>query len=111
MGQEGLLMGLYGGVYKGVVTNASDPEDLGRLKAQVPQLLGNLETDWAWPAQPRIAGIVPLVPGDPVWIIFEGGNTHHPVWLGTWRRVGDQPPLAPESPESDETLTWMIVSP
>lgn len=101
----------YGGLYRGLVTNTADPEGLGRLKAQVPQLLGQEETDWAWPAQPNIGGITPLVAGDPVWIIFEGGNTHHPVWLGTWRKVGALPaPALPVAP-SDETLVWMVVSP
>lgn len=101
----------YGGVYRGLVTNTADPEALGRLKAQVPQLLGQEETDWAWPSQPNIGGVVPLIPGDPVWIIFEGGNTHHPVWLGTWRKVGAPPaPALPVAP-SDETLVWMVVNP
>ena len=39
------------GLYKGLVTNNTDPEGLNRLKAIVPQVFGDstTETDWAWP--------------------------------------------------------------
>jgi type VI secretion system (T6SS) baseplate-like injector VgrG len=84
----------YNGTYRGVVTNNADPENLGRLKTQVPQVLGTVQTEWAWPASPNIAGIPPLAIGDPVWVAFEGGSLEHPIWLGTWTKVGqDLPPL------------------
>lgn len=104
---------MYPSIYKGVVTQTADPEGLGRLKAQVPQLFGPQETDWAWPAQPNIRSIVSLEPGDPVWIMFESGDPAHPVWLGTWLKTGATPPLlpVPPPPPSDETLVWMVVNP
>jgi hypothetical protein len=39
------------GIYKGIVTNNTDPEVCNRLKALVPQVFGDdvTETDWAWP--------------------------------------------------------------
>jgi hypothetical protein len=98
------------GIYKGVVTQVDDPENLGRIKAQIPQVLGQSESDWAWPAQPNIAGITPLDPGDPVWVIFEGGDPHYPVWLGTWMKVGTALPPLPdvEAELEDENIThWM----
>lgn len=98
------------GVYRALVTQTADPEGLGRIRAQVPQVLGNQETDWAWPSQPNIAGIVGLDPGDPVWIMFEGGDIAHPVWVGTWGRTGTTAPPLPVAP-SDETLVWMLVNP
>lgn len=76
----------YEGIYRGVVTNAGDPENLGRLRARVPQILGEAETDWAWPVQPNITGIATLHVGDPVWVAFEAGELEHPLWLGTWDR-------------------------
>lgn len=72
------------GLWRGRVTNAADPEGLGRLRAQVPAVLGQLETDWAWPVTPNIRGIASLEHGDPVWIAFEGGEVRRPVWMGTW---------------------------
>jgi len=72
------------GIYRGVVTNTADPEGLGRLKVQVPQVLGAIQTEWAWPVSPNLAGITPLDIGDPVWVAFEGGDLDHPIWLGTW---------------------------
>lgn len=105
------------GVFKGVVTRTADPEGLGRLKAQVPQIFGPLETEWAWPAVPNIRGVAPLKPGDPVWITFEGGDTNKPVWIGTWAKVGSELDDLPGGgggggdDMTDDTLTWMIVAP
>ena len=98
------------GIYKGVVTQTTDPEGLGRLKAQVPQVFGPQETDWAWPAQPNLASLPALSAGDPVWIMFEGGDPNHPVWVGTWQKIGGSYPSLPVPP-SDETLVWMVVNP
>ncbi|HET7110114.1 MAG TPA: phage baseplate assembly protein V [Gemmatimonadales bacterium] len=85
------------GVFRGTVTTSADPEELGRLKAVVPQVFGQLETEWAWPAQPNVSDIQPLDPGDPVWIMFEAGDLHKPVWLGTWMKVGAVLPPPPGS--------------
>jgi hypothetical protein len=109
MGQESLLMDFYG-VYKGMATQTADPEGLGRLKAQVPQVLGNEETDWAWPAQPNIAGVPALQPGAPVWILFEGGDPHHPVWLGTWAKVGGALPPLPDVTANTASITALQVA-
>jgi Type VI secretion system/phage-baseplate injector OB domain len=99
MGQEGLLMALYG-LYRGTVSNNSDPEGLGRLKVIVPQALGQNETDWAWPAGPNVRDIAPLDIGDPVWVGFEGGAVTHPVVVGTWAPVGRKLDTLPR----DDTL-------
>lgn len=85
---------LYYGVYKGIVTNVSDPEYLGRIRAQVPQIFGRQESDWAWPVQPNVADVAVLEVGDPVWISFESGEATRPLWLGTWQKAGStMPPL------------------
>lgn len=98
------------GLYRGLVLNTYDPEGLGRLKAQVPQVLGQLESEWAWPAVPNLANLPMLEIGDPVWIAFEGGDVGKPVWVGTWAKPGDDFDPLP-IPPSDETLAWMIVNP
>lgn len=40
------------GVYRGICTNSNDPESRLRIRAKVPQLLGEHETAWAWPCVP-----------------------------------------------------------
>ncbi len=64
------------GVYRGVVENASDPMQKGRLQLRVPQ--ANVNGLWALPGQ---SGAPPAV-GAQVWVMFEGGNSQYPVWFG-----------------------------
>lgn len=72
-------------MYRGIVTDTADPEGLLRIKAQVPILYGQGESDWMWPSIPIAMGVqVPDV-GDPVWVMLEGGDRERPVWVGTWR--------------------------
>lgn len=37
------------GIYRGIVVDANDPENLNRIKVQVPQILGTAVTSWSWP--------------------------------------------------------------
>ena len=39
----------YYGIYRGVVVDALDPKEVGRIKMMVPQVSGEEVTDWAWP--------------------------------------------------------------
>jgi hypothetical protein len=39
----------YYGVYRAIVADAEDPEELGRVKLIIPQILGQSVTGWAWP--------------------------------------------------------------
>jgi hypothetical protein len=73
------------GCYRGKVIDNADPEDLMRLRVQVPQLLGQAVTDWAWPSIPEAVGVIAPSVGDPVWVMFEAGNIERPVWIGVWR--------------------------
>jgi hypothetical protein len=36
------------GIYRGIVVDNNDPENKNRLRVQVPQLLGDAVTGWAW---------------------------------------------------------------
>jgi uncharacterized protein involved in type VI secretion and phage assembly len=91
--------GRYHGKYRGRVTDNDDPDNLGRVKATVPRLLGDKETGWALPAfayggateQGLFA--VPDV-GAGVWIEFEGGELSYPIWTGTWYTSGAIPESA-----------------
>ena len=40
------------GIYQGLCTNNEDPDNLYKIKLQVPQVLGTEETDWALPCLP-----------------------------------------------------------
>jgi hypothetical protein len=75
------------------VDNA-DPEGLSRLRVQVPQLLGTVPTDWAWPSMPIAMGVAVPSVNDPVWLLFEAGDIERPVWIGIWinyRPTGAKP--------------------
>lgn len=80
----------YYGKYEGVVTDVDDPKKVGRLRAQVPALLGEkVETGWALPCVPFGGGpdrgmfFLPSV-GDTVWIEFAAGDLLRPIWAGTF---------------------------
>jgi hypothetical protein len=89
----------YFGRYRGQVTDNGDPDNLGRVRAKVPKVLGDEETGWALPAfiyggaaeQGLFA--VPDV-GAGVWIEFEGGDLSYPLWTGTWYTSGAIPESA-----------------
>ena len=91
--------GHYYGRYRGHVTDNDDPSGLGRLKAMVPRLLGEVETGWALPAFPYGGAaeqglfLMPDI-GAGVWIEFEGGDLSYPIWSGTWYTGGAIPESA-----------------
>jgi len=91
--------GRYFGKYRGRVTDNADPDNLGRIRAKVPRLLGEEETGWALPAFPYGGAseqgffAVPDV-GAGVWIEFEGGDLSYPIWTGTWYPSGAIPESA-----------------
>ena len=81
----------YYGKYRGFVTKDGnkDPQKRGRLKLRVPSVLGDEETDWALPCLP-FGGLadqgffaVPEVDAQ-VWVEFEEGDIHRPIWTGTF---------------------------
>jgi uncharacterized protein involved in type VI secretion and phage assembly len=83
------------GKYRGLVVDVTDPEQLGRIRARVPELLQDLETGWALPAAPYAgdgvgAWTIPPV-GAGVWIEFEAGDVSRPIWCGCWWDVGQRP--------------------
>ncbi|HEX7318184.1 MAG TPA: phage baseplate assembly protein V [Pyrinomonadaceae bacterium] len=93
------------GKYRGVVSDTTDPLMLGRVKATVPDVLGEQESGWAMPCAPfggSAVGFfaVPTV-GAGVWIEFEHGDPDYPIWSGCWwGSAAEIPPklLAPPPP-------------
>jgi Type VI secretion system/phage-baseplate injector OB domain len=83
------------GKYRGLVAINIDPLSRGRLKALVPEVLGEVPSSWALPATPY-SGIgagffaVPMI-GAGVWIEFEAGDVSRPIWSGGWWASGEIP--------------------
>ena len=71
----------------GLVTNSNDPEELGRIRVQIPALGDDNESGWARVAVPsagkeRGLMMLPMV-GDEVLIGFEHGDTRRPFVIGS----------------------------
>ena len=86
---------LFFGKYRGLVTDNQDPLSLGRLKARVPEVLGDVDTGWALPAAPYAGdgvGVYAVPAKDAgVWIEFESGDVSRPIWTGCWWGDGQLP--------------------
>jgi uncharacterized protein involved in type VI secretion and phage assembly len=85
------------GKYRGTVKSTGDPLRIGRIKAAVPDVLGDRETGWAMPCAPfggDKTGFFALPPeGSGVWIEFEGGDPDYPIWSGCWwGSLAEMPP-------------------
>lgn len=76
------------GKYRGVVSNVDDPENMGRIRASVPEVLADVQSPWALPCAPYSGegiGIYTVPPvGAGVWIEFEAGDPARPIWTGCW---------------------------
>jgi len=91
------------GKYRGLVIENIDPEQIGRVLVQVPDVLGETPSSWAMPCVPA-AGIqsgcfiVPPI-GSQVWVEFEQGDPDYPIWTGGfWGLVADVPIFATAPP-------------
>lgn len=92
----------YFGKYRAFVRDNNDPERLGRVRMEIPAVLGTGKdnwSDWAWPCFPYggndDSGMF-LIPeeGASVWAEFEGGIPQYPIWSGVWiagSNPGEQP--------------------
>ena len=75
------------GIYRGKVVSTADPLRKNRLKLLVPQVLNQEPTGWVWPREDASTKTqVPAV-GQGVWVMFEGGDPSHPIWMGTFGKV------------------------
>jgi uncharacterized protein involved in type VI secretion and phage assembly len=91
------------GKYRGLVLENIDPEQMGRVLVQVPDVLGETPSSWAMPCVPAAgpqAGcfVVPPI-GSQVWVEFEQGDPDYPIWVGGfWGTAGDVPVFAMAPP-------------
>ena len=86
------------GKYRGTVVNNIDPNGVGRIQVQVPDVLGDATSSWAMPCFP-VAGpgmgewaIPPNGAG--VWVEFEQGDPSYPIWTGCWFGSATEVPAA-----------------
>ena len=92
------MSGNFYGKYRGKVTDIQDPLMIGRIRANVPDVLGDLDSGWAMPCAPfggKGMGFFALPSVDAgVWIEFEQGDPDYPIWSGCWfGSVAEVPPL------------------
>lgn len=79
------------GVYRAVVRDNKDPEQLKRVKLEVPEVLGPLLTDWAYPGTDTGGGLeevdggsaIPSI-GAHILVQFESGDVNRPLYMGAW---------------------------
>ena len=86
------------GKYRGTVTQVGEGAQLGKIKAKVPAVLGDLETGWCMPCVPYAGdqAAIAFLPEENagVWIEFEGGDVSFPIWVGCYWHEGKTPEKA-----------------
>ncbi len=98
------------GKYAGTVVNNVDPNNLGRITAFVPEVLGEIPTGWAKPCTPYAGPTtgffsLPSI-GAGVWIEFEAGDVTRPIWAGCHWGAGEPPMVPPAGQPNFLTKLW-----
>ncbi len=103
------------GKHRAFVADNADPENRGRLRLQIPDVLGNdVVSGWALPCAPYGGssgqGFFFIPDKDAgVWVEFEQGLLDYPVWVGTfWAKPGGTtevpPPGDSQSPPTSKII-------
>lgn len=107
--------GRWYGKYRAFVRDTRDPERLGRLRLEIPAVLGtgtDAWSEWASPCFPYGGNpdcgwyLLPEV-GASVWAEFEGGDVQAPIWSGVWlagANPGEMPAEAAANPTTCKVL-------
>ena len=93
---EGQPLPRYYGKYQGTVVSNEDPMGLGRLSVVCPAIDAHIPLPrWARPCVPYAGpevGFFFMPPiGASIWVEFEGGNPHYPIWSGCFWDEGETP--------------------
>ena len=70
------------GLYRGIVLSNIDPRNRGHLLVSIPVVTGSAGV-YAEPCLAPGGGGIPYE-GSGVWIMFEGGSSSNPVWMGVF---------------------------
>ena len=103
------------GKHRAFVADNADPENRGRLRLQIPDVLGNnVISGWALPCVPYGGSAGQgffFIPENNagVWVEFEQGLLDYPVWVGTfWAKPGGTtevpPPGDSQSPPTSKII-------
>ncbi|MDJ0770654.1 MAG: VgrG-related protein [Ilumatobacter sp.] len=114
LGETGTGAPPINGAVVAIVTNAQDPEKLGRVKLRFPWLSDDYESDWARVTFPgagpdRGFFVVPEV-DDEVLVLFERGDMRRPYVLGGLYNGVDAPPAVDYCDSADGAVKirrWM----
>jgi uncharacterized protein involved in type VI secretion and phage assembly len=92
--------GQFYGKFRGVVSDNADPNNLGRIRAKVPDVYGEEQSGWAMPSVPyagKSVGFFMIPPVDAlVWMEFEHGDPDYPIWSGCFW-ADNEVPVSPAS--------------
>lgn len=69
----------YYGIYRAVVKDIKDPQNLRRIKVSINQITDTETTDWIWPV---LSTKRPPKVGTGVYVFYIGGDPDYPVWIG-----------------------------
>ena len=102
------MNGKFYGKYRGKVTDINDPLMIGRIRAQVPDVMGDEESGWAMPCAPFGGSgmgffALPVVDAG-IWVEFEQGNPDYPIWSGCWFGSQEEIPTDLLSPPYKKTM-------
>lgn len=110
---QGSLDRRYYGKYRSVVVNNVDPQRLGRIQVQVPEIGPLPLMTWAMPCLP-VGGLqmgvfaVPLIKTG-VWVEFEQGDPDYPIWTGCYFASHEVPNRVSEVPPGVPSITMQTV--
>ena len=106
------------GTFRAVVVDVDDPKFLDRVRVRMPEVLGDMITDWAWPKSAVVNCSWKPIVGSRVWVEFENGDIDRPLYSGSWfplDKNDENKSLIPsevlENNGADYTRTRIIKSP
>lgn len=96
------------GSWRAKITDIESANELGRVRLQIPDALGDVESNWAYPKFPY-AGFKffpEISQGDFVYAEFFDGDPDKPVWYDAWYPAPDGIPRAPNLAKGDVSSTF-----